>query len=170
MGNFILEFIRQFSSKKTAKASSPPSITKSTPIKVSFVMMPGSNPHAINEFEAAIYLNQWQVYKDDYYEFLNLSKIPANYSDPNNRIYLLRDSLLKYELIDFETFTNNGYLMQLSNILKSTKKFRICNGIKTIDQIQNSKMDEESKKLVIEYLLKNCKDKIECFIIMTFDK
>ncbi len=60
--------------------------------------------------------------------------------------------------------------MQLSNILKSTKKFRICNGIKTIDQIQNSKMDEESKKLVIEYLLKNCKDKIECFIIMTFDK
>ncbi len=142
---------------------------KSIPVSP-ILMMPKSNPHAITLSDAAKYLNQWKLYKSTYYEFLKLSKNPSNYINPSNNIYTLRDNLLKYELIDMETFMDLNYIKKLSNLLGDSKKIRILNGIKTIGDIQKSQMDLETQSKVINYLLSNCKDKIECFIIMTFDK
>jgi len=170
MGNFIDDFIVQFG-KTNPVPTQPKKGTnqKSPTLKVSLVMMPGTNPHAISAVEAALYLSQWKIYKSDYNEFLNLSKVPANYNNPGNKIYSLRESLLRYELIDSETFINKKFLESLSSLILKSKKFRILNGIKTINQIQNSSMDEDSKLAVINHLKEHCKDKIECFIIMLID-
>lgn len=170
MGNFIDDFIDQFGTTKPVPTLTKKQPTqKSTPLKVSLVMLPGTNPHAISAVEAALYLSQWKIYKADYNEFLSLSKVPANYNNPSNKIYSLRESLLRYELIDSETFMNKKFLESLSGLILKSKKFRILNGIKTINQIQNSSMDEDSKIAVINYLKEHCKDKIECFIIMLID-
>ncbi|MBK8451526.1 MAG: hypothetical protein IPL42_16510 [Saprospiraceae bacterium] len=60
--------------------------------------------HFIGTKDAAKYLKQWNVFKADFTKFLQLSKDPINYLNPENEIYSLREKLLRYELIDFETF------------------------------------------------------------------
>lgn len=120
---------------------------------------------------AGKYIKQWTVFKNELDSFLKLSRVPANYNDFKSPIHSLRENLLKYELIDLETFKENDMLEKLSALLTiPARNLRIFMGIKTIQDIAvefyKGNLVDASKDDVVMYLNQNCKTMISCVVIM----
>lgn len=82
------------------------------------------------------------------------SRIPAKYSDPKSTIHSLREKLLEYELIEFETFSDRTYINAFIAKLKPKEsRFRIFKGIKSLqdiaDALYGGDLDKAKKRMVL---------------------
>lgn len=146
-----------------------PSITETThvrgSVKIIKVELDFSNTSKIlgGEFisqdDATSYMSQWKEFRNDFNEFIEMSKVPSRYTDWQNDIHQIRDRLSEYELIDYESF-EPSFVKKFINLLdkKKNQKIRICNGIKRLDQITS----QETR----DYLCKRKKNKMSCIVIV----
>ena len=113
----------------------------------------------ISSNEASSYMSQWKEFRNDFNDFIEMSKVPSRYSDWQNDIHLTRNRLSEYELIDYEAFEPE-FLKGFFRILDPKKKqrIRICNGIKRLDQITS----QDTR----DYLCKRKKTKMSCIVII----
>lgn len=131
-----------------------------------------SNGVPINNETALKYIRQWKEFTSNFSLFLQKSRIPAKYNDPRSSIHSLREELLEYELIEFETFSNQEYLNDLiKKLSKKGSRLRIFKGIKSLQDIADALYDGDLDKAkkedgVVQYLVENRKKYISCVIIM----
>ncbi|MBK6861713.1 MAG: hypothetical protein IPG95_15715 [Saprospiraceae bacterium] len=131
-----------------------------------------SNGKPIDNATALKYIRQWKAFTTDLSMFLEKSRIPAKYSDPKSTIHSLREKLLEYELIEFETFSDRTYINAFIAKLKPKEsRFRIFKGIKSLqdiaDALYGGDLDKAKKEDgVVQYLVQNRKSYISCVIIM----
>lgn len=118
------------------------------------------------------YIKQWTTFKSELSSFLEKSRIPAKYNDPKSSIHSLREKLLEYELMEFESFTDPGFIKDLIEKLQiKNSRFRIFKGIKSLQDIVNdiyggdleTAMKEDG---VVQYLIAKRKSYISCVVIM----
>ena len=156
---------------------SPNGVSKNKLVSLSKVGLVGNDPKKlqsgmfISYQTASKYITQWSTFKNELESFLHLSRIPANYNDNKSPIHTLRENLLKYELIDLETFRDNDFLNKLTGLLNIEKRnLRVFMGIKTIEDIAKEFYDGDlikaAKDDVVMYLNQNCKTKISCVVLM----
>ena len=169
MRNFKDDFLDACNSDKGLSKNKLVSLAKVV------ITTPNKNPTTSGSFitykTAGKYIKQWTTFKNELDSFLKLSRVPANYNDFKSPIHALRENLLKYELIDLETFRDNNFIEKLSALLNIPLcNLRIFMGIKTIqdiaDEFYKGNLVDASKDDVVMYLNQNYKSMISCVVIM----